>query len=201
MRAVYKSLAGQRFGRFLVTDQYEIKNKCTYWLCQCDCGNQKWVFYTSLKRSRSTSCGCLRKDNHPLLTHGQRQKGNTTPEYRAWCGLKNRCLNPNNRAYRHYGGRGIEVCDRWKNSFESFFTDMGLRPKGTSLDRIDNDGDYEPGNCRWEKANVQAINQRYRLVILVTKAEKAQLMADAGTSTLPDFVRGKILSPGCSLDR
>jgi hypothetical protein len=83
-----------------------------------------------------------------------------TPEHRSWAHMKNRCTNPNNDAWKHYGGRGIRVCDSWLESFEQFLADMGERPNGTSLDRIDVDGHYEPGNCRWATAVEQNNNQR-----------------------------------------
>ena len=92
--------------------------------------------------------------------HGQSKKGNVTPEYIAWRHMKNRCENPKDPGYKWYGGRGIRVCERWRNSFEAFYEDMGSRPVGLTLDRIDNESNYEPGNCRWATPKKQAKNSR-----------------------------------------
>lgn len=130
-------------------------------VCKCDCGNETNVYSYSLLSGGTKSCGCLkgrtkRKDGHGLIN---------TKEYRAWGHMKSRCMNPLDKAYRYYGARGISVCERWL-SFQNFFSDMGMSPSADhSIDRIDNNGNYCPGNCRWATIKEQRRNKRDNRVI------------------------------------
>jgi hypothetical protein len=152
-------LAGQRYGSWTVIGKEPIKRtmpngaKRCYWLCQCDCGREREINATSLKRGISRSCGC----GIPRMEfHGMSK---TAPEYKIWMAMRERCNNPNCIAYRHYGGSGVSVCKEW-NSFSRFLEDMGNRPSGMTLDRINPYGNYEPCNCRWATWKTQANNKR-----------------------------------------
>ena len=143
-------LTGRRFGRWTVID-YVGGSK---WLCVCDCGARANVAGGNLRAGKSRSCGCVRIEK--ITKHGMSR----TKEYGAWTNAKMRCLNPNHRQFPDYGGRGISFYPEWQSSFTAFFAHAGFSPPGTSLDRIDNNRGYEPGNIRWADAKTQAQNQR-----------------------------------------
>jgi hypothetical protein len=150
-------LSGQKYGRLRVIKLTSLPRQRSKWLCECDCGNTVEVFSTSLRTGHTKSCGCY---NRELIdarkTHGM--KGSR--EYSSWRAMRYRCRNPRCPAFPNYGGRGITVCRRWESSFLNFYADMGERPDRKTLDRIDNDGNYEPGNCRWATAKEQGRNTR-----------------------------------------
>jgi hypothetical protein len=157
------NLVGKRFGKLIVLRKTNRRKNdgCVIWECQCDCGNIVDVSTTRFnpKHRPTRSCGCLHQDK--VVFHGHNRDNNVSSTYQSWKAMKARCSNPNNVKFDLYGGRGIKVCERWINSFENFFEDMGEKPKGMTLGRIDNDGDYEPSNCRWETYNQQNRNRRF----------------------------------------
>lgn len=141
-----------------------------YVTCICDCGKIKEFCLTSLKRGQSKSCGCLQKEVASKLFSTHKMK--KSPEYKSWAGLKQRALNPRNNRYADYGERGIKVCERWRDSFENFLADMGLKPSPQhSIDRIDVMGDYTPENCRWATPTEQARNRRTTVLIKTPRGE------------------------------
>ncbi|HEX2753677.1 MAG TPA: hypothetical protein VHP34_11355 [Alphaproteobacteria bacterium] len=167
-RENFRNLTHQRFSMLLV-QRFACSKRVPnghryYWICTCDCGGSAVVETYTLTMGKAKSCGCQQSKvtverNKAMATHGESSV--MTPEYSTWSGMKRRCDNAKSSKFHLYGGRGIKVCDRWKNSFENFLEDMGRRPANkTSIDRINSDGDYEPGNCRWADAVEQNNNRR-----------------------------------------
>jgi hypothetical protein len=169
-----KDLTGQRFGRLVVRRLVGRNEKRNYiWDCVCDCGEIKVVQGVALAQGWTMSCGCL----HSELVKRPRTHGMAgTREHNIWEGMRNRCNNPNNKDYYHYGGRGIKYDLRWED-FAKFFEDMGSCPPGHTLDRIDNDKSYGPENCRWSSRKQQARNKR----------NVKSLTLDGVTRTVPEW--------------
>lgn len=160
------SLEGLRFGRLVVLSEAETKGGHSAWICLCDCGVKTLPIRSdALRNGLTKSCGCLlreavRKNGENNRTHGMSHE----KLHGVWAGMKARCNNPNTKYYEHYGGRGIKVCTEWERNFQSFYDHVSILPhcgeQGYSLDRIDNNGDYKPGNVRWATAMEQQNNKR-----------------------------------------
>lgn len=150
----WKDLTGVRFG-LLVATKYLGGSR---WLCVCDCGGTSTPTSGALGIGNSASCGCRKR---AVLGESTTKHGMVgSPEYEIWASIKQRCTNPRSKRYKDYGSRGITLCDRWLESFENFYADMGPRPEGLTLDRIDNDKGYSPDNCRWVSYAEQNLNKR-----------------------------------------
>lgn len=159
MTRVKIEMIGKKFNMLLVLKELgRCKNSRMLYLCKCDCGNKVKVYGVALRTSGTKSCGCLRKGNG---THLMRY----TSEYNIWRHMKGRCLNPKNKRYPLYGGRGISVCDKWLK-FEGFYEDMKDRPSPDhSIDRIDNSKGYSLANCRWANQSQQCRNKRNNRIV------------------------------------
>ncbi len=177
-------LLGKRFHALTVIKDIgnSAKGQHSLWLCVCDCINLCEVSSTNLVTGHTKSCGCIARKTmrDRNFKHGMTK----TPTYKIWCGMIQRCVDQNHKDYHLYGGRGISVCQRWGESFTDFYADMGERPKGLLLDRIDNDGNYEPRNCRWVTNFVQANNRRsnHRLVFDEKNLSIAEWSRETGFS-------------------
>lgn len=191
-------LTGHQFGRLQVIGLSHSHRKHRYWHCLCSCGAQRVVRGLSLTSGRSRSCGCLMQDiqrerlRKRETTHGR----SGTREYVAWCNMKTRCYNPRSTRFDLYGGRGIAVCEAWRNSFEQFYADMGPSSAGMSLDRIDPDGDYSPENCRWADQKTQSNNVRRNHRFTVQGVERTLGEWAEHRGVTYELLRGRILRYG-----
>lgn len=188
-------LTGRRFGRLAVGARAaNDRQGKPMWHCLCDCGSQTIVRSIALRNGSSQSCGCLAREltRTRSITHGR----TSTREWETWHRMKQRCYDPGIDGYMRYGGRGIQVCDRWRDSFEIFYSDMGDRPgPGYSIERVNNDGDYCPENCKWATAGEQARNRSTTVMITaegrtMTAAEWARELNMSQTTISERISRG-----------
>lgn len=189
------NIAGQKFGRLLVLEY--IPNSHSKWLCQCDCGNKVTVTSVNLKNGHTQSCGCLNLDNH--TKHG----GRHTRLYKIWIGMKTRCYNKKAKQYENYGGRGITICEEWKNDFIKF-RDWAIKngyENNLTLDRIDVNGNYEPHNCRWATTKQQQNNKRNNFFIEYNNERKTIAEWSALRGIRQDTLRNRIVKHHWSIPR
>lgn len=160
------NITGQRFGRLVVVARAGSRGDRAAWACRCDCGSETSVTGVNLRSGSTHSCGCLNRQRASermtarLTRHGHAPAGKPSGTYNSWTTMRARCTRPSITHFKDYGGRGITVCDRWLNSFDNFLADMGERPPGLTLERNDNDGNYELSNCRWATRSEQQLNRR-----------------------------------------
>lgn len=169
----FRDLTGAVFGRLTVLEFAEIKKGKSYWRCRCECGAERRVTASSLGCGETTSCGCFKRDQSRAMftTHGK----SGSRVLAAWSNMIRRCENPRCRSYPDYGGRGIQVCESWKN-FDAFYADMGDPPAGLTLERVDNNQGYSPENCIWASRSIQTRNTRRNRVL--THNGKTQCLQD-----------------------
>jgi len=179
-----RNRVGERFGRLTVVGPHARRENGgqmrTYWRCRCDCGNYVEVFVGSLTEGLTQSCGCYRDEVSGARFKDWNERRSTghcrEPLYGTWTSMVSRCHSENDQAYCYYGARGISVCARWRESFEAFRDDMGPRPSGRTLDRVNNDGDYTRENCRW--ATTQEQHRNRRGLCLLTFQGKTQTITE-----------------------
>lgn len=187
-RIPIESFAGRKFGRLKIQSDAVKNGRFREVVCMCDCGKLKVINLQSVLLGRSRSCGCWNSEliSRMATTHGDTKRGLHSAEYRSWRHMRERCTNPNTEQYPNYGGRGISICERWRDSFENFLADMGRRPVGTkSIERKDTNGNYEPQNCKWAGWLEQANNTR----------KNRHLSFGGKTQTLAQWARETGLDP------
>jgi hypothetical protein len=154
-------LTGYRRGRLVGLEKVASRPGETVWRWRCDCGAEPEIAVRNVRQGKTRSCGCLliEKRGAASVRHGHTQGGDS-PTYRSWNAARSRCFNPKNNRYPLYGGRGIGMCEAWRSNFDAFLADMGERPAGKTLDRVDTNADYGPDNCKWSTPREQALNRR-----------------------------------------
>ena len=165
-------IKGKRFGRLIAIERVKNVGKKVSWKCLCDCGQETNVLTTNLTSNRIKSCGCLK--NQKLIERSTKHNQRHTKLYEVWKTMKQRCYNPNNKGYKNWGGRGIVVCDEWKNNYQAFYEwsmNNGYK-EGLSIDRINNDGNYAPSNCRWSDKITQCNNTRQNKYFIINGVSK-----------------------------
>lgn len=189
-------ITGQKFGRLTVVRQIKSRTDGgSLWLCACECGSEcERVGYQLRVKGRTPSCGCYRSEwgarlgSDPAFiakraasraTHGNKKKGAATPEYKTWLRIKSRCYRPTDKDYPGWGGRGIGVCDEWRNDFAAFLRDMGPMPNQQTIDRLDPNADYSPSNCRWATSEQQGGENRRGFISVTVGGVTFSKLADA----------------------
>ncbi len=193
-------LTGQRFGRRVVVERATNgPRQEVMWLVRCDCGNTRAVYAQTLRRG--TADGCGKRDCCVNTRHGHTAGGQHTVEYNAWQSMMARCYNSQNESYHYYGDRGITVCKRW-HTVKNFLADMGQRPSARhSLDRIDNEGNYEPNNCRWATIERQNRNRRSTIMVTTANGERVPLCDLADLAGVSHNLAGDRIRHGWSVER
>lgn len=158
---------GKQYGDLTITSLHKYRADGDYYkpvrlyaMCECSCGGVSFTPVCNLKSGHAKSCGCKHSENAHSIIHGHRTGGKPSPTYTSWTKMIQRCTNPHEENYYRYGGAGITVCESWRDNFVNFLNDMGERLEGTTIDRIDPYGNYEPSNCRWATPKEQKANQR-----------------------------------------
>jgi len=189
-------LTGKRFGRLTVVarDGSDSFGEAT-WRCRCECGSDVVVRGYKLRVGATQSCGCYNRDRQADLHHRHGHRRVRSREYLAWANAKQRCSDPRSTSYRHYGGRGILMCEAWANDFATFLRDMGPCPPRYQIDRINVNGAYEPGNCRWASTRVQSGNRRNNHYVEMYARDGDRVVADGERMSLTEAARRLQVSP------
>lgn len=191
----FKDIQGEKFSRWTAISYAGPINGKHHWNCACECGRTGRIDGTSLRIGNSKSCGCYKADNPGAKTHGATCSNRVNAEYKCWLHMIARCTNPSEGGYERYGERGISVCERWITSFEAFRDDMGPRPSArNSIDRIDNNGNYEPSNCRWATQLQQVRNRsNTRTLTFMGETKTLQEWADERGIKYPTLYRRVVI--------